>query len=285
MTHSTFISRISFVAACVAAVSWSSVAKAADNKIVFQNGKAIPITSVILQKDQFVVKTPGDGFTDGQRIPLATADHVYGDKPPQINQALAILLNDKAKAKQAQTLLEPVVAQHKVTANVYGSFWLEAARVLLVAYAVNGDAGLSVKLGKEISDSAPTQGLDPIVALGKALLISPLAKLEEREIPLRDLTTGDNIPADVSAYASFFRGELLREKRRDAQALEAYLMVPCVFPTGGVILNAAAEIKAADLLANQGKREEALALATTAVRDATGTVLAEEAKKRLESLK
>ena len=282
-----FILRSSFIAVCAAMVSSVTVAAAAEPyKIVFQNGKSIPITSIALQKDQFVVKTPGDGFAEGQLLPVASADHVFGDKPPQISQALAILLNDKGKAKQAQALLEPVVTEHKVTVGVYGSYWLEAARVLLVAYAVNGDAGLSVKIGKEISDCAPTQGNDPIVNLGKALLISPLAKLEEREVPLRDLTTADNMPADISAYASFFRGELLREKRRDAQALEAYLMVPCLFPTGGVILNAAAEMKAADLLASQGnKRDEALALATNAVRDATGTVLAEEAKKRLESLK
>ena len=282
-----FILRSSFIAVCAAVVATASVANAADPyKIVFQNGKSIALTSITLQKDQFVVKTPGDGFTEGQLIPVASADHILGDKPPQIYQALAILLNDKAKAKQAQALLEPVVAEHKITVGIYGSYWLEAARVLLVAYAVNGDAGLSVKIGKEISDCAPTQGNDPIVALGKALLISPLAKLEERELPLRDLTTADNVPTDVSAYASFFRGELLREKKHDAQALEAYLMVPCIFPTGGIILNAAAEMKAADLLANQGnKREEALALATTAVRDASGTVLAEEAKKRLESLK
>jgi len=282
-----FILRSSFIAVCAAVVSSVTMAGAAEPyKIVFQNGKAIAITSIALQKDQFVVKTPGDGFTEGQLLPVASADHVFGDKPPQINQALAILLNDKAKAKQAQTILEPVVAEHKITVGVYGSYWLEAARVLLVAYAVNGDAGLSVKLGKEISDSAPTQGTDPIVSLGKALLISPLAKLEEREVPLRDLTTADNVPTDVSAYASFFRGELLREKKHDAQALEAYLMVPCLFPTGGVILNAASEMKAADLLAAQSnRREEAVALATTAVRDATGTVLAAEAKKRLESLK
>ena len=90
----------------------------------------------------------------------------------------------------------------------------------------------------------------------------------------------------MCAYASFFRGNLLKKEKRNPEALEAYLFVPCLFPTGGLVLNAAAEIQAADFLTAQGgRREEATALLHSAVRDGVGTLLVKEADKRLESLK
>jgi hypothetical protein len=111
------------------------------------------------------------------------------------------------------------------------------------------------------------------------------AKLEDRETALRDLTT-DNLPADLCAYASFFRAEILKGAKRDAEALEAYLMVPCLFPSGGMILNAAAEFNAAGLIsALPGERRpEAVALLKSSARESTGTILATEANKRLESM-
>jgi tetratricopeptide (TPR) repeat protein len=154
-----------------------------------------------------------------------------------------------------------------------------------VAHAVNGDAAECNTIGKEISDATPAQGIDPFVMLGKALLLPPLTtKWQEREDALRALTT-DNLPAEVCAYADFFRGNILREHGKNPEALDAYLSVSCLHPTGGLILNAASELRAAELLAAQGRREEALALVQSALRVSHSTVLADDATKRLESLK
>ena len=122
------------------------------------------------------------------------------------------------------------------------------------------------------------------MALGKALLLPDTAKLDDREIALRDLTS-DALPADVCAFASFFRGNLYKKGKRPVEALEAYLNVPCLYPSGGLALMAAAEIQAAELLGTLNRREEAILLCRAAARDAVGTTLVQEANKRIESLK
>jgi hypothetical protein len=67
--------------------------------------------------------------------------------------------------------------------------------------------------------------------------------------------------------------------------LEAYLTVPTLFPAGGMVLNGAAESKAAEILVALGRREEAIALLTSAIRETVGTLVAADAAKRLETLK
>jgi tetratricopeptide (TPR) repeat protein len=101
---------------------------------------------------------------------------------------------------------------------------------------------------------------------------------------LRDPTT-DNHPANVRAYASYFRGNILKKENKKTEALEAFLSIPCLYPSGGLILNAAAELQAADLLAEAKRREEALALAGSALISSAGTLLADEANTRITSLK
>lgn len=265
------------------ALAWQAASAADPVRVVFQNGRSIPASALALQGDKLVVKAAADGFNPGQSFPLPMADHVYGEKPAAINQAIALALT--GKPKEAQDLLKPVVDEQRITARIPGNFWLDAARALLVAYAVNGDATDCTNIGKEISDATPAQGIDPFVSLGKALLLPVLTtKWQDREVALRDLTT-DNLPADICAYAAFFRGNVFKKENKNVEALDAYLAVTCLHPSGGLILNAASELQAADLLAAQGRREEALALVQSAIRVSQGTVLADEATKRLESLK
>lgn len=267
------------------AVSLSAHAADPPARVVFQNGWSTPINNVILQGDKLVIKTTADGFNEGQVLPLQNADHIYGTKPPEINQALAILLTDRDRAKEARKLLEPVLAEHKLTAKIPGNFWIEAAKIMLITYALQSDNTSLTAIGREISDATPEQGTDPFVALGKALMMPPLTtKVEDRAAALSDQTT-DNLPTDVCAFAEFFRGELFKKENQDAKALECFLRVFCIYPSGGLILNAAAEIKAADLLAAAGRPEEALILANSALRGAAGTMLVEEANKRIQSLK
>lgn len=284
--------RATLLACAVATLplAWASAAEPV--RIVFRNGRSIPITAVTLQADKIVVKTPTDGFNAGQSFPLAAADHIFGDKPSEINPATALLLTDKPA--DALKLLEPVVAEQQVTAKIPGNYWLEAARAALVGYALTGNTAKCTEIGKAISDATPAQGSDPFVALGKALLMPSTTKAADRSVALKDLTT-DNLPADVCAYASFFRGQLIKGGKRsedvnearitDAEALESFLWVPCLFPSGGLILNAAAELNAAEFLVNLGRREEAVKLLESTILQSPGTLLVVEANKRLESLK
>ncbi len=292
MTFSTPTRRATLLAYTVASLSLSWVSAAESIQLVFQNGRSVPLSSVALQADKLVITTPANGFNAGQSFPLSAIDHVFGDKPASINLGIAMLLT--GKPADALKLLEPVVAEQKLTAQIPGNFWLEAARAALVAYAVSGDTAKTTEIGKEISNATPNQGIDSFVSLGKALLLPASTSPEERETALRDLTT-DNLPADVAAYASFYRGNLLSEAKRDrdpAKALpqtmtilEAYLMVPTLHPAGGIIINGVAELKAAEILVALGRREEATALLTSSMRGTGGTLVAAAAAKRLETLK
>lgn len=278
-----FFSPLSSRAALLACILALPLANAAEPiRIVFQNGRAVPISAVALQGDKLNITTAADGFNPGQSFPMSTVDHIFGDKPAEINAGIALLLTDKPA--DALKLLEPVLESQKITATIPGNYWLETARAALVAYAVSGNTTKCNDIGKEISDATPVQGIDPFVTLGKALLLPASTKLADRDSALRDLTT-DNLPADVCAYASFFRGNLLKSAKNDKDALEAYLSVTGLFPSGGMILNGASSFNAADFLVKLGRREEAVALLNSSVSHSAGTLVAAEAHKRLESLK
>jgi hypothetical protein len=251
-------------------------------QIVLQNGRAIALTAVTLQGDKFVLKVDSDGRAAGTAIPVTSVDHVFGDKPEATNQAIALMLT--GKPAEAGKLLEPLLAEHKDTAKLPGNFWLDAARAALVAKALEGDASACATLGKDISDATPVEGIDPFVMLGKTLQLPFSTKLSDREAALLELTT-DKQPAELGAFASFFRAALLKKDKRDAAALEAYLTVSCVFPSGGLVINGVAQLKAAEILTSQGRREEALALVNSAIRNTKGTTAETLAAKLLESIK
>jgi hypothetical protein len=256
-------------------------APSAPAQLVFQNGRSIPLSSVDIAQDKVLIKTAADGFDAGQSFPLTAVSHVFGDRPAELNQAIALLLFDRHK--EAIDLLEPLLAAHRVSAKIPGNFWIESARTLLVCFALTGDAARCTQLGKDISDATPPQGSDPFVSLGKALLMPASVSPEDRDMSLKDLTANE-MPADVAAYASFYRSRLFKEQKKNAEALQALLAVPCLYPSGGLILNAAAEIHASDLLASLSRRDEATHLINSALRVSQGTILIEEGNKRLESM-
>ncbi len=282
MVHSSQSFRSALLACVAIALPCAAALAAEPIRVVFQNGRAVPLSSLALQGNNLTLTTPVEGFTPGQIFPRESADHIFGDKPSEINPAIALLL--MGKPSDALKLLEPIVISQRVSAQMPGNFWLEAARAALVAYALDGNPTKCAEIGKEVSEATPVQGIDPFVTLGKALMMPASIKVADREVALRDLTT-DNLPADVCAYASFFRGNLLKQAKRDKEALEAYLMVSCLFPTGGMILSGVAELNASEYLKTMNRREEAVALLKSASSHTAGTLVVAEANKRLESLK
>jgi tetratricopeptide (TPR) repeat protein len=262
--------------------AFSAPAWAEGAQVVFRNGQMVPLGALTLQGNNLVISGEAEGFAAGQAFPLETADHVFGERPPAVSQGIALLLS--GKPDEAIKLLEPVVALHRPSAKIPGNFWVEAARAALVAYALDGKNPKAEAIGRDITEATPAQGVDPFVLLGKALGLPPSTKPDDRIAALRDLTTNEQ-PAAVSAYATFFIGKAYKDSNRNTEALESFLTVTGVFPTGGNVLNAAAELNAADILSGLTRREEALALVNSATRNAPGTVLADEAKRRLDSLK
>lgn len=274
-------SRSLLLAAALAASPFASAQEG--TRFVFQNGKSVPIAAAAITGDKLEIRAAAEGFTPGQSFPLTSVDHVYGIKPAGINEGIALLLT--GKQDDARRLLTPIVATEKITAKFPGNFWVEAARALLLAESLRGDSTVCTALAKEIADATPEQGTDPFSPLSKAILMPALTtKASDREVAYRDLLI-DSQPADVAGYASYFRGVLLLEEKRKPEALEAFLTTPCLYPSAGLVITAACELKAADILIEMKRPDEALALANSAARGAAGTVLAEEAKKRIDSLK
>jgi len=292
MSFTSHTFRLALLTCAAATLPLTTAGAAEPARMVLQNGRSVLVSAVALQGDKLVVNTAGEGFTQGQIIPMETVDHVFGERPAELNPAIALLLT--GRPGDAVKLLEPILAAQQVTAKIPGTFWLEAARAALVAYAVEGNTAKVTELGKAISDATPAQGIDSFVSLGKALLLPGSTKASEREVAFRDLTT-DNLPADVCAYASFYRANLLKTAKRSADAaatlkqdtenLEAYLMVPCLYPSGGMILTGVAELEASEFLTTVERHEEKVALLKSSIRHSAGTLVAVEANKRLESSK
>lgn len=275
------ITRFSLALAATALTSVTTLNAAEPVQIVFQGGKMLPVTSLELKGGQFTVLTAQEGFTAGQTFPATLADHIFGDKPEGLNRGIALLLlDDPVKALGA---LEPLLASQKITSSIPGNFWVETARAAVVAYAWMGNAAKVEALAKDLGEATKISP-DPVITLSKALLLPASTKLDVKLAAHNDLIN-EVAPADVAAYSSYFKAILLKRAKRDAEALESYLVIPCLYPTGNNVLNAGAELMASDFLLQQARREEAGALLNSASRDARGTPIADEAKKRLESLK
>jgi hypothetical protein len=271
------------LAATATLLSFSSVSRAADPlRIVFKGGRSLPVDAVTIENGQFKVLAGQESFTTGQMFKTDLADYISGEKPEAINRGVAFILMDKPVEAIAQ--LESVLNAQKVTASIQGNYWIETARALLVAYARIGNNAKMDALGKELAEATPESGTDPGMLLAKAISLPPSTRLDERLAAFGDLLDDKN-PTDVAAYAAFFRANALVKTKKEGEALQGYLTVPCLYPTGGSVINGAAELFASEALAKQSRREEAVALLRAAINDARGTAIADEAKKRLESLK
>ena len=251
-------------------------------QIVLQNGYPIPLSALVLKADKFELKTEFGKYPVGATILVTSVDHVFGDKPPAINQAIALLL--MGKSTEARKLLTPVLAEHKDSAKFPGNYWLEAARVTLVANAIEGATPQCDILGKDISAALGISRPDAFMGLSKALLLRNTVKLADRQAALKAQTT-DAQPADVCAYASFFLAGLLQSEKRNDEAMEAYLAVPCLFPSGGMVINGMAQFKAAEALTDEGRKSEAVAMVQSAIRYTKDTPARDLATKLYDSIK
>jgi tetratricopeptide (TPR) repeat protein len=284
MKKSPLIGRSAALALSLFALSAPALhAQAEGSRLVLQTGRSLPLANVAFEGGKFVVKTASDSFAAGNSFPLSAASHVSGEKPVAINRGTALLLlEDPAKALEQ---LEPVVASHRVTAQVPGNYWLEAARSAVLAYSLYNEPAKAEALGKEIADATADPGADPVVKLGQALALPLTVKFDDRLKALTSLVSDSN-PEEINAFASYFAAKLLKKVDRNDEALDNYLSVGCLYPAGGLILTSAAEMNAAELIKMKpDRREEALSLLSSAARGSKGTALGVAANKALEGLK
>lgn len=283
-----------FVTGRIAALAFALISLAApalhaqgeEPRLVFLNGRSAPLNTVAVEGGKFVIKTASDNIPANTSYPLTAASHISGERPAAIDKGVAlILLDDYAEAVK---LLEPVVTSQKASATVPGNHWLPAARATLLLYSLYNEPGKAETLGKEISDATPESGPDPVVLLGQALALPLTVKFDERVKKLDEMVSDTN-PVEVSAYASYFKGKLLKkiaEAKRQEEALTAFLTVGCLYPAGGLVVVSAAEMQAAELIKIKPERKkEALSLIESAVRGGKGTAVGTAAQKALDGLK
>ena len=89
---STYSFRSTFLRFAVVACTASLANAAEPTRIVFQNGRSVQISAVALQGERLVIRSSADGFNEGQAFALASADHVFGEKPAGTNSGIALLL-------------------------------------------------------------------------------------------------------------------------------------------------------------------------------------------------
>ena len=279
-----------FAALALALVSLSAPALYAQGegpRLVFLNGRSAPLDKVAVEGGKFVIKAQTESLAANSSFPLTAASHISGERPASINKGIALILTEEYA--EALKLLEPVVTSQKASASVPGNYWLPAARATLLAYSLYNEPGKAEALGKEISDATPEGGEDPVVKLGKALALPMTVKFEERVAKLTELVIDTN-PVEVCAYASYFKGRLLKkivaDAKRQEEALTAFLTVGCLYPAGGLVVVSASELQAADLLKiKPDRRDETLSLLESAVRGGKNTAIGAAATKALDGLK
>ncbi len=272
-------------AACLfAALFCAHSARGAEpSSLVLRNGRSVPLSALAVERGAFVVKSAAGSFNAGQSFPISAASHV-SECPPEIDQALALLLMDQPG--EAVKLLDPVLALHQITAPVPENFWIDAARVAWVASALMNDSAKTGELAREIATIAGGRYKnDPYTRLTETLALHGKTSGEDERIAALGSLISDILPDDVNALAAYFRGKLLQEAKHNEPALAAYLTVGCVYPAGGLPIVSAAELNASALLADLDRREEAVALLTSAFRGDKVGPIGSEAIKRLESLK
>ena len=89
----------------------------------------------------------------------------------------------------------------------------------------------------------------------------------------------------MCAYASYFLASLLQGDKHNSEAMEAYLAVPCLYPSGGMILNGVAQLKAAEFLIAESRLTEAMSLVKSAIRYTKGTVANDLANNLFDRIK
>lgn len=253
-------------------------------RLVFRQGinfRSVPVTALRAEGGNFIVTQEADNVAANTQIAAASVLRVSGAEPAEITKATAMMLvgNPGAAVKQ----LAPLLDSQRATATVPGNFWVTAARLKVIAAAMDGDAKTVdaastdlVNTSKQTSDPAPT--------LAKIILETRTGKLDERLQQFDDFIS-DSRPPMINGLAQFLRGDLLAGFKKDKEALDAFLSVPALNPTSSGAVVAGCEYRAALLQAKLGRKAEAIAAYEDVVAIVPGTVLAEKASQNLKSSK
>lgn len=250
--------------------------------VFFKQGFQIPLDSVAVKGSDVELTKQVPGRVVGQKFPISSVESVGVDVPPAIVQAMAKIL-DKAPA-EAPGIIDPVRATFEPYLALPGSLWHQAMRIKVLAYGAASDRRALDTTLAELMKQKPA--LEDTATIELARILAETGSRPDQRIERLGAFQGDHRTPTTNAIAQYFLAETLAAQNKDAEALDAYLRVPCLNPTAEPVVVAACAVRAGARIQRLGpdRKAEAAHLFRSATGPAAGTSFAETAAASLKDL-
>jgi len=255
---------------------------AAQSMVFFKQGFQVSLDSVAVKGTDLELTKQVPGRVVGQKFPIASVETISVETPPAIVQAMGKIL-DKAPA-EAPGIIDPVRATFEPLLTVPGSLWHQAMRIKVLAYGAAGDRrALDTTLAALMKEKP---GLEDTATIELARILAETGSRPDQRVERLTAFQGDHRTPTTNAVAQYFVAETLAAQNKDAEALDAYLRVPCLNAAAEPIVVAACEVRAGLRIQRLGptRKAEAAHLFRSAAGPAAGTSLAETAAASLKDL-
>ncbi len=261
-------------------LAFSLAAIACAEEITTTDGQIYNSSTLRRSQDMIMVKVTMEGGTSTVEmgLPLARIAKVNFAEPPELAKAIAAA--SKGNASEVLSLTEDYVSKQGDLKDVSGSWWLEMARLRLLALAASGKESECADLARQIGaiKSSSAESLSKAGTLFAPLATSDLTTvaLEAKALPRLG---GDQ----SSPLAQLALGKALLQKKDYPAALRAFLTIKVFYPSVA-LLQPPALAGAAEAYVGLKDEKRAAQSYADIVRDWPDSTQASVAKKKAEIL-
>ncbi len=250
--------------------------------VFFKQGFQIPLDSLAVKGSDIELTKQAPGRVVGQKFPITSVETIGVDAPPAIVLAMGKIL-DKAPA-EAPGIIDPVRTTFEPYLALPGSLWHQAMRIKVLAYGAAGDRRALDTTLAELMKQKPA--LEDTATIELARILAETGSRPDQRIERLAAFQGEHRTPTTNAVAQYFVAETLAAQNKDAEALDAYLRVPCLNPAAEPVVVAACEVRAGLRVQRLGptRKAEAAQLFRSAAGPAAGTSFAETAAASLKDL-
>ena len=209
-------------------LAFALAATVSAEEITTTDGQVYNSSTIRRSRDMIMVKVSMEGGTSAVEmgLPLARIAKVNFAEPPELAKAIAAA--SKGNATEVLSLTDDYVSKQGDLKDVPGSWWLEMARLRLLALASTGKdsecADLARQIGAIKSPSAES--------LSKAgTLFSPLATSDLNAVALEAKALPRLGGDQGSPLAQLALGKALLQKKDYPAALRAFLTIKVFYPS------------------------------------------------------
>lgn len=261
-------------------LAFSLAATAYTEEITTTDGQIYNSSTIRRSRDMIMVKVIMEGSTSSVEmgLPLARIAKVNFAEPPELTKAIAAA--SKGNATEVLSLTDDFVSKQGDLKDVPGSWWLEMARLRLLALASSGKESECADLARQIGaiKNPTAESLSKAGTLFAPLATSDLTTVVVEAKALPRLGGDQSSPLALLAL-----GKALLQKKDYPAALRAFLTIKVFYPSVA-LLQPPALAGAAE--AYQGLKDEKRAAQSYAdiVSDWPDSPQAPMAKKKTEIL-